>query len=173
MIDRIIHWVYCLPIANAVVLALAFSGGFFWMYRRYRRTRWWKTATVVLLTVWTGAVLAHTLLNRGEEGATVSLIPLQTYITVLQGGEKELLRSAFMNVLLFYPGGLLMVSLFPKWRTTVVMGLVLASISIEVCQYFFRLGFVEVDDILHNALGAVLGAVAFRQFKRYENNPKG
>lgn len=34
------------------------------------------------------------------------------------------------------------------------------SIGIEYAQYRFGLGLAEVDDVIHNALGAMLGALA-------------
>lgn len=174
MIGQIINWVYCLPIRDAVAVALLISGGFFGLQYHFGCRRWWKSVTVMLLICWAGAVLACTVLDRSEEGATASLIPLQTYVTVYQGGSEELLRSAFMNVLLFYPGGLLLLSVFPKWKWWLVAaGFVAASVGIELCQYCFRLGYAEVDDVLHNTLGALLGIAAFRQFQKYNKIPKG
>ena len=69
-----------------------------------------------------------------------------------------------MNVVLFYPAGLLACELLPKkWsrakRIILVTALfVLLSSGIEACQYYFALGQVEADDVLHNGLGALIGA---------------
>lgn len=174
MIERIIHWVYCLPIPEALVLALVASGAFFWLYQRFSSRRWWRPFTLAVLIAWFAAVLSHTLLNRGTERITVSLIPFQTYVAVYKGADKELLRSAFMNVLMFYPGALLVRSLLPKWKWWLVLLMfLLTSVAIEGCQYYFQLGFVEVDDVLHNTLGAGLGLVSFRQYQKHHENPKG
>jgi glycopeptide antibiotics resistance protein len=173
MIGRIIHWVYCLPIWEAAVIALLFSGGLFWLRCNHSHRKWWKPLLILLLICWGMALLLHTLLSRGRLDTTVSLVPFQTYITVLRGGEKELLRSAFMNVLLFYPAGLLLLLLFPKWKGGwVLAGLVLISVSIEVCQYAFRLGYAEVDDVIHNTLGALLGLAVLGLYRK-NNTPKG
>ena len=43
-------------------------------------------------------------------------------------------------------------------NTSLIVGL-LFSTFIECCQWFFWLGSFEFDDLLHNALGAGIGAV--------------
>lgn len=93
------------------------------------------------------------------------LIPFHSYRAVLDGGNRELFRSNFMNVVLFYPAGLLACELLPKdWRRAqklilTVVPFALISAGIEVCQYRFALGQAEVDDVIHNTLGALIGAV--------------
>lgn len=59
------------------------------------------------------------------------------------------------NILLFIPYGLL----FPwkdNWKRVLVTALVL-SISIELSQFIFNLGWCEVDDVISNTLGAMIG----------------
>ncbi|WP_169466623.1 VanZ family protein [Corynebacterium maris] len=75
------------------------------------------------------------------------------------------------NVALFIPVGVMAVfvrDLFfrrpgrkPRlWRTVSYGGVVglLLSLAVEVAQYVFALGYSDVDDLLFNTLGAVLGA---------------
>ena len=60
-----------------------------------------------------------------------------------------------LNILFFIPYGLL----FPwkdNWKRVLVIALVL-SISIELSQYIFNLGWCEVDDVISNTLGAMIG----------------
>ena len=60
-----------------------------------------------------------------------------------------------LNILFFIPYGLL----FPwkdNWKRVLVTALVL-SISIELSQYIFNLGWCEVDDVISNTLGAMIG----------------
>ena len=59
------------------------------------------------------------------------------------------------NILFFIPFGLL----FPwndDWKRVFVTALVL-SVSIELSQYIFNLGWCEVDDVISNTLGAMIG----------------
>lgn len=60
-----------------------------------------------------------------------------------------------MNILFFIPYGLL----FPwndDWKRVFVTALVL-SVFIELSQFIFNLGWCEVDDVISNTLGAMIG----------------
>ena len=67
-----------------------------------------------------------------------------------------------MNVLAFIPIGLLMGAGFKglKWWCAMLIGVCL-SVSIESLQFVFKKGFSEVDDVMHNTLGCLLGYVAY------------
>lgn len=59
------------------------------------------------------------------------------------------------NILFFIPYGLL----FPwkdNWKRVFVTALVL-SVFIELSQFIFNLGWCEVDDVISNTLGAMIG----------------
>ena len=72
-----------------------------------------------------------------------------------------------MNAVLFYPAGLLLAGLMPENRSyrkgmlCTVLIFALFSLVIELSQYFWQLGNCEIDDVLHNTLGAGLGYAAF------------
>ena len=166
MLAEILLRIYCLPLWKAGVLVLFAAGLFCWMHRRWENRRWWRGTVLVLFLCWSAVVLAQTVWLGRTTQRTLSLIPFQCYLTVFQGGEKELLRSAFMNVLLFYPGGILVQSLCRScslWKLTVLV--LLGSVAIECCQYGFGIGTAETDDIIHNTLGAFLGMLSVRQFQ--------
>lgn len=120
-----------------------------------------------MLLCWLAVVLLQTI-PREQGTVELSLIPFQCYITVLQGGEEELIRSAFMNVFLFYPGGLILRSLWKRGRgIPLLLIFFFASVAIELCQYGFGLGTAETDDVIHNTLGAWLGIWAARQYEKH------
>lgn len=69
-----------------------------------------------------------------------------------------------MNILFFIPYGLL----FPwkdNWKRVFMTALVL-SVFIEFSQFIFNLGWCEVDDVISNTLGAMIGWGAIRQISR-------
>ena len=109
------------------------------------------------------------LMREPSEDRLVTLVPLRSYFAVfgwdiqtfpvvgqlLQGSWEEPIAFAFasligivQNLILFIPFGFLL------------------SLSIELCQLFFRLGWFEVDDILHNVLGTYLGICLYRRAVR-------
>ena len=87
-------------------------------------------------------------------------------LSVLRGGNPEILRSAWMNGLLFVPLGMLLPELFPReWplsRRLLVTGLasLVFSTGIELMQWCWTLGTAETDDVLANTLGAVIGVLS-------------
>ena len=106
-----------------------------------------------------------TLFSR-EEQIGIILQPFHFVVKLFNSGNKEFFRTAWMNVLLFIPGGLcLFHSLKVKKKKRVLIVsflLLLISISIETAQYFFERGLTETDDILCNFLGAATGALSYR-----------
>ena len=69
-----------------------------------------------------------------------------------------LLVENIMNVVVFMPVGILLGCAFRhmKWWKVLLIGGGI-SFSIEAMQYFFKRGFAEVDDMMHNTLGCVIG----------------
>lgn len=164
--NRIFGWIYCLDLSAAAMLALLGTALFLLLRTVFSSRGWWKWAQITGLLLWLAAVAYLTVLRRepGDPQSAAFLPPFASYLEVLQGGRKELLRSNFMNVLMFYPAGLLSCGLLPsRWKcTTKIVFLSAAafglSTGIECVQYFCGLGLGEWDDMLHNALGAVLSA---------------
>lgn len=72
-------------------------------------------------------------------------------------------NNIIQNILLFIPLGFLL-----GGKRGVIAGLLL-SIGIELTQYIFRLGYCELDDVLNNTIGTVIGALLYKKFgKRIE-----
>lgn len=159
-------WIYCMELPNAALFAAAVTACFLFFKKRLGRFLWWKLLLAAALTLCLGVVLYTTVMNRSfSEDYQVYLRPLESYRQLLAGGNREILRSNFMNVLLFYPAGLLGASLLseklPVWCRVLLPFLLLTvlSIGIETLQYMRCIGQVETDDVLHNALGALLGSL--------------
>ena len=130
--------------------------------------------------------LYFTLLMREPgEDYPIILTPLRSYFAVLgwdiqsfpvvgqllQGSWEEPIAFAFapligimQNLILFIPFGFLLCGATDQPRTSrILLFGFLLSLSIELCQLFFRLGWFEVDDILHNVLGTYLGICLYRR----------
>lgn len=138
------------------------------LYQRFDRCRWFRCGIWGALIIWIAAILWITLLSRSPNPThTAKLIPFHSYRELFATGVSEIIRTNFMNVALFYPAGLLTVSLFPKrWqlrRKILSAGILLAmfSLSIEYIQFSCALGEPEMDDVIHNTLGALLGTLPF------------
>ena len=125
------------------------------------------------------------LMREPSEDRLVTLVPLRSYFAVLgwdiqsfpvvgqllQGSWEEPIAFAFepligivQNLILFMPFGFLLYAVADQPRTArILLFGFLLSLAIELCQLFFRLGWFEVDDILHNVLGTYLGICLYQR----------
>lgn len=136
---------------------------------------WYRRLAVALACAHIGAVLAVTLFPMPVAGAepfavpysNVQLVPFRT-IRLLFAGSQEA-RQLGGNLLLLAPMGFLVPIAWPAARpflATVVVGLS-TSMLIELLQFtfgvlvgeFYRV--VDVDDVLLNTAGVVLGRLVF------------
>ena len=85
-------------------------------------------------------------------------MPFWSYFAYFRGEDDSLLIENIMNVVVFVPIGLLagLASRSMNWIKALSLGLCI-SIPIEVLQFSFEKGFAELDDVMHNTLGCVIG----------------
>ena len=167
MLHTLLRWFYCLPIPQALILLLFFSFLFLFLRQKQGKKRFWRLGIFIFTLVWLLFIAAVTLMSRSlsERPMAPELIPFHSYFLAFTGGNRELLRSNFMNVALFYPAGLVICELLPgEWRgrkKLFFIGVLFLSLSagIEFCQFCFALGQAETDDVIHNVFGAITGAL--------------
>lgn len=107
----------------------------------------------------------------GEFYRSVNLTPLVTirlYWRLLHSQSDYLVRHAFVNLLgnvvMFIPLGFFQPYLLErlrKWYKTMLITLVLI-LAVEAVQYITLLGSCDVDDLLLNTFGAMLGYALWR-----------
>lgn len=166
LLNAIFLWLYCMCIPEILLLFFILTVAFIAVKERLRGKTGWYIAVGILFLLWLVAVTWNTVIAREQiaDFSASSLVPFHSYYVVLKGGEQELLRSNFMNIILFYPAGLLGYGILPtcwsqKGRVFAITAFcALFSIGVEVCQYHFALGQAETDDVIHNTLGALIGA---------------
>ena len=148
------------------ILAVA-SVCFLSVHSKQGNKRWWNVFAAAALLVWTVAVVYCTVSSReGGSAYQYNLIPFHSYREILNGGNPELYRSNLMNAVLFYPNGLLTVAILPRkwpaWAKVLLVAVIFCGISVgvEYMQYTYSLGRCEIDDVIHNTLGALAGASA-------------
>ena len=126
-----------------------------------RRTVAWKLWNFALLALSLLFISWVTLLRREPMAElVVELRPFATFERI--AGEREYIRTMVMNAALFLPLGLSAAALLPRrwpWLRiafALLLGLAV-SCGVEQLQYLHLLGTVEVDDVLCNTFGALLG----------------
>jgi len=157
---------YCLPISDVLILIAVATYVFLGIHRAQKDKLWWKLFVAAVLTAWCAVILFATAAGRETGNHDVpSLIPFHSYLAVMNGASREILRSNFMNVVLFYPAGLMAAVLLPAkwpWWVRILLPLLLFSClsgGVEYAQYAFGMGCTEIDDVIHNTFGALLGSL--------------
>lgn len=97
------------------------------------------------------------------------LIPFLSHRLALQGDANEQFQL-LCNVLLFVPFGVLYPFTIIGKREDTIFGVLCAafsfSFSIEFLQLITRYGCFEIDDMINNVLGAVIGYLLVSLFRR-------
>ena len=165
--------IYVLPIELTVLLAAGIL--LFWrdlrLIVRRDHGKLWRISCAAGLILWILLVLHMTILSRSVSDQEPHWIPFYQIYTVLTGGNRELLRSAWMNLLLFVPGGVLAMDVltgkhgFAAWTVSAA----LFSTAIELAQWLLHHGLAETDDILANTAGAAAGFLLAKLFSDSKN----
>ncbi len=155
-----LSFIYALPLS--FVLLIMFVAAGLWAECCLRRKKSW--VTYALLSMSLAAIIYITILCRAENGTDVILPPFNFIRTAKM--QPEAIRSAMMNVFLFFPLGLtLSNALTQKWHLwvkiilTTLIGCILSA-GIEYAQYRYALGLAETDDVICNTLGAFTGSTS-------------
>ena len=76
----------------------------------------------------------------------------------IQEGREDLLAENIMNVVVFVPVGLLLGIAFKQmtWWKVLLIGCGISAV-IEALQFFLMRGFSELDDVMHNTVGCLIG----------------
>lgn len=129
---------------------------------------------VLLLIEYTILMFCSTILFRTScETRQYDFHPFWSY------SRPDLFVENIMNVVVFVPVGLMLGSLLRvkgsstseatksmTWLMVAIIGCGI-SVTIESLQFFFLRGFSEVDDVMHNTLGCILGYLILRGFRHF------
>lgn len=121
--------------------------------------RIWRIINHIVFVLILIAILYLTLFSRSMTNEQeVCLIPFYSFYLAKEN--SELYRTMLMNLFLFVPLGLSLPNAFAGRKYRVqgsILAILIISVVIEVLQFVFKLGCVEVDDVLCNTLGGLLG----------------
>lgn len=152
LINDIPHELFIIALI-VLVSSLLFSIGM----KGFRRGM--RYSTGVLLIEYICLIYCSTVFFRNvRRSVQYDYMPFWSYQAYFDGREPNALIENMMNILVFVPIGLLL-GLLAKSKTFVRVTILGAciSIGIEFLQLIFKKGFSELDDVMHNTLGCVLG----------------
>lgn len=166
--------VYATSIASAIpiavywgMLAVLVIGVIFIRYGKCVRSGW-RQVSKLLLVEWGVLVLCATVVFRSTSAERgFRLIPFSSYWDYGPHGYLlEMIAEMVLNVVLFVPVGFLLGSGFQSmtWKKVLLTGCSM-SVVIELIQLMFQRGFCEVDDVIHNTLGCLIGYGGYMMIK--------
>lgn len=134
--------------------------------------------SVILILLFTFFV-RETMVLRHSGSRGVMLIPFRELVGLFrESNHSFFFWQITLNVFLFVPFGFLVTaylylyskkSTISNWLTVLLLGFAF-SLLIEGFQFITGRGYTEVDDIINNTFGALIGYLMYRCFlKKYKN----
>ena len=123
-----------------------------------------KTAYWSLFFAYIGALIGETILS-GHLYASRSfqLIPFKALLFDLSPARHTVLLQLLLNIVLFIPMGVFLYLGKRKLATSVMIGLTV-SLVIEIIEFITKTGVFDIDDLIMNTLGTLIGFVAAKLF---------
>jgi len=125
-----------------------------------QRPRFRALVVLVLLLSYLALLLFLTMAPPMRlRGETLNIIPFNSIIAGIRRGGWLFRVNVLGNILAFVPFGLLLPSWLSRFRsaTNVVLAGAALSIAIELLQWWGGTRVADVDDVILNTLGALLG----------------
>ena len=122
-----------------------------------------RAVAALMLVLYILLIYCHTvILREPAESASHNFKLFWSYEAFLRG-ESPFPTDAVLNLLMLLPAGILFGGACGKSRvwSALLLGLCI-SVSIEVLQFFLHRGFAELDDVLHNTLGCLIGWLLYK-----------
>lgn len=109
--------------------------------------------------------------DRISSGAWgVNLVPFRTIRNYIKySGFLHTMINIFGNIIIFVPFGILLAEIFPKTRNILkILGITFAtSFFVEFIQFFIGRS-VDIDDLILNLLGSVIGYFIWKKILRFK-----
>ena len=126
---------------------------------------------IVILKNGTALMIARLIENQtwSQKVAGINFVPFKTIFYYLSGNVNShiAIKNLLGNILAFTPMGFLLPTLFDGCEKlkNILHVAFLVSLSIEITQLIFSLGSCDIDDIILNVLGAVIGFAGYKALK--------
>lgn len=153
---------------------------------RDKPQRWpaslWSRVYQLLLFGYTTVLIWELFLGkyRSDGGPRrYNLTPMKTIARYIENyesfGVSIILINLAGNIVAFIPLGFLLPLVFKRTGRLVVITRItlLTSITAEICQYIFNVGGLDIDDVLLNTVGGVLGYLVYTLVGNRNKTQKG
>jgi len=105
--------------------------------------------------------------SRSEITRSYNLIPFKTIWYYISGdmhvSKSQVIHNILGNIVVFIPYGLyLQVLLKNKAFGKSLLIVIVTSILIEIIQFVFKIGVADIDDVILNVCGGVIGIIGYK-----------
>ncbi len=120
------------------------------------------------ITLFKQASLYNLFAAIGASERTVSIIPFKSIFEMMSSNVSvtRMLENVIGNLVIFIPLGLMLPLILKRESRNVIVGGIFFSASIEIIQLIFGLGSTDIDDLLFNTLGTIIGYLLFIAMKK-------
>jgi glycopeptide antibiotics resistance protein len=114
------------------------------------------------------------MLRLGGRGRSESLnlVPFSSILPYIRGQRGGLIALINLggNIALFIPIGIMATYVWKmNWKRALMLGIT-SSLIIEGLQSILRVGVVDIDDVILNALGVMIGYLSAYLFSKYNRD---
>ncbi len=137
----------------------------------------WKKNKLIKILLWVYTIVVVMVLvlkipagmdiwKPGRIRADMRLVPFKTiidYVGNVQSITDWFFKNLMCNILMFMPYGLMLPFIIDKKKASIkccIFGIVL-SLLIEIIQYVLAIGIFDIDDIILNLFGVILGYIIY------------
>jgi len=118
-----------------------------------------------LLGTYTGLIFLATLIVRTTNHESYQLIPFWSYYEIIVHHDMILFWEDLLNVAMMLPVGFLLPAAFRQIQLRTVLIIAIGmECFIEIMQFVFERGLAEWDDVIHGAIGTLIGYGLFKMF---------
>lgn len=172
MLHHYMSLIYEIPIGYIFLAVILIMSAWTVVAYFFESKVWFNLINKITLVFTAVAVFMITLVFRSYEVSGISLAPFSVF--VLAQEYPDVYIQMILNIVLFVPLGLSAPYILHNRAkhpiTITVVFAVVLSLIIEILQYIFVCGYSEVDDIILNTLGAVIGTVSYVVFMLFTKN---
>lgn len=133
--------------------------GLIWVWASYALLVFFATVGVDLLIL--GPAAFHPPVHL------INVVPFVWIQETYQMGVARMIEQLLLNIVMFVPLGFLTPVCFPKFRSlrTSLLSMTGYSLTIEILQFFIGRS-ADIDDLIMNTLGGILGWLIFCAVRR-------
>lgn len=146
-----------------VIVVILLLTGYFLLYKKLMKgtdkLNKFKFGLWSIFVIYIVVVLGATLGHRASAYGNINLHLFSSYKNAYNSFSIREWRNIILNILMFVPLGFMIPLLFKKckrWYITYLIGFG-ATLFIEILQLISKRGIFELDDIINNTLGCIIG----------------